>query len=122
MAKVTAVEIGYGSIQFISKVEPTPTTTQRMDNVTVNNVGRPGVPAHFTADFLVGASIEEGVHAFTSWFNVKTLVQEPDPDASFSSVETVAATQLVDILRQVAANIETQMEEAAIRRAKIAGT
>jgi len=104
-----------GTVQFFNAVEPRPARTETSGNVTINNNGTPGQPAHFKVNFIITAPCDllDLVHNVLHW----TCVVPADTDeAQYRQVEDQAAQRLPSHLRALADALETQIAEATEKR------
>lgn len=109
--ELKAVSFGNGEVTFYSEVEETPTTTTKSGNVTVNNVGRPGVPAYFEVQFMLNCQYVAGQIDAQNIFHFRALVTDKGRDTSYAEVEAEGARLLAPMLREIADNIEKQVAE-----------
>lgn len=111
MPEVKDVSFGYGSVRHVREVEETPTTTHVNGNVTVNNMGRPGVAGHFEVTFMISCDVEDEGHEVRNVFHWTSIVPEPSKTAPYLEVESAAARQLAPLFRQVAQALEDQVKD-----------
>ncbi|MDB5678649.1 hypothetical protein [Sphingomonas bacterium] len=115
MASLIEAEIGYGSIKFIKAIEPTPTTSETEGNVTVKNMGSPGVPAYYDASFMLHAKHDKSGVTFSNIFHWNVIVNAKTIDAPYSEIEGAAALQIAPMLRELADEIEKQVAGSATK-------
>jgi hypothetical protein len=109
--EIKSVEVGSGSLEYSSEILATKDTSETTGNVTINNVGRPGVPAHFRATFMIAAEFEcEGI-SLRNAFHFDCAVTEKDRNSSYNLVESAAARKLAPMLRLIAAEVEKSVQE-----------
>jgi len=110
MVTTTEVEFGYSSVVYRQEIPAVPTTTQRDGNVTINNIGTPGVPASFEVTSMITADHEAGDVKFHNIFHWKVVLVGLPKDAPYSEVDAEAARRLAPMLRDVADLIEQQVK------------
>jgi hypothetical protein len=109
MIELNSVSFGNGDVTFIKEVEATPTTSETTGNVTVKNVGHPGVPAYFEVTFMLGCDWQDGPIQFSNFFHLKALVLGKSRESSYLAVEAEAARSLAPMLRMIADDVEGQV-------------
>ena len=107
--KIENLKVGYGSITFYKEIPPIPRSRKTTGNVTVNDEGRPGQPAHYRATYLISFDDKEGTLNQQNVFSLTVLAPEDSRDAPYSQVELEAAKRLPKMLRQLADAIETEI-------------
>lgn len=111
MSSVKHISFGSGQITFIPEVEPTPTTSETTGIVTVNNMGKPGIPAHFFTSFLLTVQIEESGVIFDNVLNWCDIIPSDDPHSSYRHIEDKAVRKLAPALRAVADRIDKALDD-----------
>ena len=74
MPTALSATIANGTVRFVREVEAVPTTSETTGNVTVNNMGSDGVPAHYLVGFMVSADMAEGSIGGFNAFHIETIV------------------------------------------------
>lgn len=109
MAKIDGVEIRNGSVVFTRAVEEVPSSTKREGNVTINNVGSPGVPAYFEVSFMLNSNFSDGAIKSSNVFHWHCIVPAENSDQSYQKIEDDAARQIAPMLRELADLVEGQV-------------
>lgn len=111
MFEIKNVIIGNGVVQFRKEYEGTPTTTETVGDVTINNIGKSPVDPHYEVSFSVEAEfIFNGLKQF-NLFSLSCLVPNGDENAPYRSIEAAAAKQVPLMLRALAEGIEKEIAE-----------
>src|SRR4051812_28930475 len=109
MATIQKLQIGNGQVAFVTKVDPTPTTSETSGSVTINNIGRPGKPAHYEITFSISVdSLEGRVEGYNTFLWNEIVLDERD-DVPYREVEAKAARQIAPMLRAVADQVEKEV-------------
>jgi hypothetical protein len=111
MAKVTRASIGYGSVEYRKEVEAVPKSSKTTGNVTVNNMGSLGLPAHYKVNFYIGFDLQAEEIQENSYVSISVPLVGKSAEASYGEVEASAALQLPSLLRDLAAELEKQIGE-----------
>lgn len=109
MPELKLLTLNNGTIQYFSKIDAVPTTSEKAENVTVNIVGREEVPAHFQTSFMISVEIEEGPLKTGNVFHWNDVVPVAEPDAPYRSIEDQAARRIAPMLRLLADQIEADI-------------
>ena len=103
--------IGSGSVQFNKEYKGSPTTSETIENVTINNIGSPSIKSHYEVSFALQANfIFDGIEQFNI-FNLSCIVPNEDQNAAYRTIEAAAAKQIPLMLRALADGIENEIAE-----------
>lgn len=108
-----SVNFEFGSVQYVSKIDPVPPSTRVEGNVTYNEIGSDGFPAYFKATFMLTCETQLGdtdkvMRNIFHWTEAMVGLARETP---YSEVEAQAARQLAPSLRAVADQIEKLVAE-----------
>jgi len=109
MDDLTLTSFGNGSIRFVGKVDEVPPSTTVDGNVTINNSGTPGVPAHFETTTMIQAQIKVSDVTAFSTFHLNDVVLSENADVPYREIEYKAARRLAPMLRAIADQIDQEM-------------
>lgn len=118
MNKVVDAFIENGRIAFFKRVEETKTISETTGNVTINNIGRPAIPAHYEVAFTITADLQDGGIELRNVFQLSCIVLNENDGAQYRKVEDQSARQLAPILRAVADHIEKKVADFDSQRGK----
>ena len=111
MAAIKNVGFGYGEIQYYSKVESVPETTETTGIVTITNPAIAEIPSHFVASFQIKFTAENQTLQISNALHFSLPIPSLDSDVSFLKIESEAARQIAPMLRFLADSVEAQMLE-----------
>ena len=111
MSKLKKLSIGYGRVKYYDKKDKVPKTTKVEGNTTINNMGRPEIPARHEVDFFLGATCVANNKEHFNGISVTVLLHDAGPDASYLKIENAAAQLLAPLLREIADDVEKQVQE-----------
>jgi len=111
MSKVTNIRLESGAVTYVPEREAIPPSKEIDGNVTVNNTGNPGSPAHYAISFNVGVYAEnEGVKSISNVYWNDSIVAETR-NAPYHEVEDESARRLPAMLREAADLIQKAMDD-----------
>jgi len=108
---VESVEFGYGSVQFVKEIKPTPEKSDTKGNVTIKTVASPGQQEHFIVTFMLTCAEKEDSNFRANIFHWSEVVTGLPRTTSYGEVEAQAARQIAPNLRQAADAIEQLVAE-----------
>ncbi|HZW15430.1 MAG TPA: hypothetical protein VFF66_04150 [Brevundimonas sp.] len=111
MAELKDIRWGNGTVRYFSEVEPTPTTSKTTGNVTVNNMGQPGLPAYYEVTYMLSCDFEASGVEITNHVHWTAALTGVGRDAPYGEVEAEGARQIAPMLRSVADQIEKLVAE-----------
>ena len=111
MLELKNVRYGNGSVRFFAEVEPTPTTTETRDNITINNMGQPGTPARYEVTYMIATEFEMDGVEIRNTFHWDVALTGVNREDSYVGIEAAGARQLAPMLRAVADQIEKEVAE-----------
>jgi len=109
--KTTAVGFGYGSVTYRYEIEAVPPSSKTEGNVTINNSGSPGCPAHYEVEPMITVDHDAGGVIFSNTFHWKVVVVGLPKNAPYSEIDAEAARQIAPMLRDAANLIEKQVAD-----------
>jgi len=118
MSKLKKLSIGYGQVLFKAKIDAVAKTTRVEGNTTINNMGSPEVPANHQVNFYLGATCDADGKEHINGFSLDVVVHGIDPKASYFEIENAAALLLAPLLREIANDVEKQVNKSAEEWAK----
>jgi hypothetical protein len=107
--KLLELLVPNANIEWDNGVEAVPATSKKEGNVTINNMGTPGRPAHFTASFSMYAKADVEGQETVMYFTPSIPVSGFDKSAPFIEVEDAAVLKLAAFLRAIADDCERQV-------------
>lgn len=111
MARLLDVAFPNGEIFYVAKVPEVPATTETKGNVTINNMGSPGVPSYFEVSFRTVATFDhDGVHR-DFYLTPSIVISGHSKDSTFREIESKAARSVAPMLRAIADEIEQQVKD-----------
>ena len=118
MVDVTEVSFGNGRVVFNSRVDAVPPSSETKGNVTINNMGQSGSPAHFEVTFMISVGGKVNNLDNKNIFHWTTVVPVEDQETSYREIESQGAQQLAPMLRSVADKIEKLVSDFDQTRGK----
>ena len=111
MPKLVDAFIEHGEIAYVPEVPTVEPTSETTGNVTINNMGSPGTPAHFVVTFSTNATFETSGVRSSLYLRPNVVVTGESKESAFEAIEGLAAKCLAPMLREIADKIERQVEE-----------
>lgn len=109
--KLTEAIIPNAEIGWVNEIPAVPQSTKVEGNVTINNMGSPGVPSYFDATFSIHAKFEHKGVKQTLLLMPHVPILGETKEVAFGEIEGKALRKLGPMFRAIADDFDRQMAE-----------